>query len=85
MRSGTMGKCVRAPGWRPGASARTAGSAVVDAILTGIHEPGTSHYQLLRAFVDDATLTLANQELCAHAYRTHEFGDFALIERTRRN
>ena len=30
---------------------------VVDAILTGIHEPGTSHYQLLRAFVDDATLT----------------------------
>ena len=55
---------------------------VVDAILTGIHEPGTSHYQLLRAFVDDATLTLANQELCAHAYRTHEFGDFELIQRS---
>jgi S-adenosylmethionine:tRNA ribosyltransferase-isomerase len=26
---------------------------VVDAILSGAHEPGTSHYDLLRAFVDD--------------------------------
>ena len=29
---------------------------VVDAILSGTHEPGTSHYELLRAFADDATL-----------------------------
>ena len=25
---------------------------VVDAILSGTHEPGTSHYELLRAFTD---------------------------------
>ena len=30
---------------------------VVDAILSGTHEPGTSHYELLRAFADDATLS----------------------------
>ena len=29
---------------------------VVDAILSGTHAPGTSHYNLLRAFVNDATL-----------------------------
>ncbi|HEX8118132.1 MAG TPA: S-adenosylmethionine:tRNA ribosyltransferase-isomerase, partial [Pyrinomonadaceae bacterium] len=29
---------------------------VVDAILSGTHEAGTSHYELLRAFLDDETL-----------------------------
>ena len=27
---------------------------VADAILTGVHQPGESHYELLRAFADDA-------------------------------
>jgi S-adenosylmethionine:tRNA ribosyltransferase-isomerase len=53
---------------------------VVDAILSGTHEPGTSHYELLRAFTDDATLGRANSELSARGYRTHEFGDSVLIE-----
>jgi S-adenosylmethionine:tRNA ribosyltransferase-isomerase len=53
--------------------------SVVDAILTGTHEPGTSHYELLRAFTDDSTLISASQELEAHHYRTHEFGDSMLI------
>jgi S-adenosylmethionine:tRNA ribosyltransferase-isomerase len=56
---------------------------VVDAILTGTHEADSSHYQLLRAFVDDATLARASRELDRHAYRTHEFGDSMLIERSR--
>jgi S-adenosylmethionine:tRNA ribosyltransferase-isomerase len=54
---------------------------VVDAILSGTHEPGTSHHQLLRAFTDDATLRRASEELNTHGYRTHEFGDSVLIER----
>jgi len=57
---------------------------VVDAILSGTHEPGTSHYELLRAFLDDATLRRASAELDARGYRTHEFGDSVLIERVRR-
>jgi len=52
---------------------------VVDGILSGTHETDTSHYQLLRAFADDDTLSIANRELDAHGYRTHEFGDSVLI------
>lgn len=52
---------------------------VVDAILTGIHERGTSHYELLRAFADDMTLSAADAELSAHGYRPHEFGDSVLV------
>jgi S-adenosylmethionine:tRNA ribosyltransferase-isomerase len=52
---------------------------VVDAILSGTHEPGTSHYELLRAFLEDSTLERATAELIAHDYKTHEFGDSVLI------
>jgi len=52
---------------------------VVDAILSGTHEPGTSHYELLRAFLEDSTLQRATGELIAQGYRTHEFGDSVLI------
>jgi S-adenosylmethionine:tRNA ribosyltransferase-isomerase len=58
----------------PGTSLR-----VVDAILTGVHEPGTSHYELLRAFADDLTLSAADDEMAAHGYRPHEFGDSVLV------
>jgi S-adenosylmethionine:tRNA ribosyltransferase-isomerase len=54
---------------------------VIDAILSGTHEPDTSHYQLLRAFTDDATLGRVNAELAAHDYRTHEFGDSVFLVR----
>ena len=56
---------------------------VVDAILSGTHEPGTSHHDLLRAFTDRTTLSLVDQELDAHGYRTHEFGDSVFFERNR--
>jgi S-adenosylmethionine:tRNA ribosyltransferase-isomerase len=54
---------------------------IVDVILSGTHEPGSSHYQLLRAFVDEATLRRVDRELDTQGYRTHEFGDSVLIER----
>ncbi|MBZ5626150.1 MAG: S-adenosylmethionine:tRNA ribosyltransferase-isomerase [Acidobacteriia bacterium] len=53
----------------------------VDVILSGTHEPGTSHYELLRAFASDATLERATRELDSHGYRTHEFGDSVWIEK----
>jgi S-adenosylmethionine:tRNA ribosyltransferase-isomerase len=58
---------------------RTTRLRVVDAILSGTHEPGTSHYELLRAFADEATLARADSELQARGYRTHEFGDSVFI------
>jgi len=54
---------------------------VVNAILSGTHEPGTGHYDLLRAFIDDTTLRRVDHELDAGGYRTHEFGDSVYIER----
>jgi S-adenosylmethionine:tRNA ribosyltransferase-isomerase len=54
---------------------------VVDVLLSGTHEAGTSHYELLRAFIDDATLEQVNASLESYGYRTHEFGDSVLIER----
>jgi S-adenosylmethionine:tRNA ribosyltransferase-isomerase len=55
---------------------------VADAILSGTHEPGTSHYEMLRAFTNDETLRQADLELESHGYRTHEFGDSILIWRS---
>jgi S-adenosylmethionine:tRNA ribosyltransferase-isomerase len=63
---------------RIGASSRL---RVVDAILTGTHERGASHYELLRAFADDETLGRIDRELNAGDYRTHEFGDSVFLER----
>ena len=54
---------------------------IVDALLTGTHEPGTSHHALLGAFAAAETLLRADRALDAHAYRTHEFGDSMLITR----
>jgi S-adenosylmethionine:tRNA ribosyltransferase-isomerase len=52
----------------------------VEAIFTGTHDPGTSHHELLRAFVDEETLARADEALNANGYRTHEFGDSMFIE-----
>jgi S-adenosylmethionine:tRNA ribosyltransferase-isomerase len=57
------------------------GLAVVDAIVSGTHEPGSSHYALLRAFASDTVLRRASDELERLGYLTHEFGDSVLVER----
>ena len=54
---------------------------VVDALVSGTHEPGSSHHELLRAFVGEATLDRIDAALESFGYRTHEFGDSALVER----
>jgi Queuosine biosynthesis protein len=54
---------------------------VVDAILTGVHRPGESHFELLGAFTDGAVLAEISEALVKHGYRPHEFGDSMLIER----
>ena len=52
---------------------------IVDALVTGLHEPGTTHYELQRAFQDDVVLARITGEAEAHSYRAHEFGDSVLI------
>jgi S-adenosylmethionine:tRNA ribosyltransferase-isomerase len=56
---------------------------VVDAVITGTHERGSSHHDLLRAFASDGALAAAEDALDRHAYRTHEFGDSMFVFRRR--
>jgi S-adenosylmethionine:tRNA ribosyltransferase-isomerase len=54
---------------------------IVDGIVSGMHEPGTSHYELLCAFQEDDALETMAVEAEEHDYRAHEFGDAVFIER----
>jgi S-adenosylmethionine:tRNA ribosyltransferase-isomerase len=55
----------------------------IDVIVSGTHEPGTSHRELLRAFASDEVLTRADRALAEQRFRTHEFGDSVWIEASR--
>jgi S-adenosylmethionine:tRNA ribosyltransferase-isomerase len=52
-----------------------------DALLTGLHEPGTSHYALLEAFAPRALLDEGFRHAEQRGYLQHEFGDSCLILR----
>jgi S-adenosylmethionine:tRNA ribosyltransferase-isomerase len=52
---------------------------VVDGIVTGMHGPGESHFELLNAFADRDGLRAAFEQAAAAGYLAHEFGDATLI------
>jgi S-adenosylmethionine:tRNA ribosyltransferase-isomerase len=52
---------------------------VVDGILTGVHEPGTSHFALLESFAPRSLLLEAHAFAAERGYLGHEFGDAMLI------
>jgi S-adenosylmethionine:tRNA ribosyltransferase-isomerase len=54
---------------------------VVDAILSGIHDPSESHYKLLGAFSTEHSLQRLGQAATEYGYRSHEFGDLCLVMR----
>jgi S-adenosylmethionine:tRNA ribosyltransferase-isomerase len=60
---------------------------VVDGLLTGMHEAGSSHRELLQAFAPEALLERAWDHAEAEGYLAHEFGDVCLIlgEKAARN
>ena len=55
----------------------------VDGLLTGWHEPESSHLLMLEAFADRTVLTDAYTNALRLGYRWHEFGDSHLILRDR--
>jgi S-adenosylmethionine:tRNA ribosyltransferase-isomerase len=52
---------------------------VVDGLLTGLHEPGTSHFELLEAFAPRELLLRATDHAGRTGYLQHEFGDSCLV------
>jgi S-adenosylmethionine:tRNA ribosyltransferase-isomerase len=52
---------------------------IVDGLLTGIHQPGESHFDLLPAFAPEPLLRRALAHAEEEGYLAHEFGDSCLI------
>jgi S-adenosylmethionine:tRNA ribosyltransferase-isomerase len=52
---------------------------IVDGILTGLHEVGSSHHELLCAFAPASLLASAIRHAEVEGYLGHEFGDACLI------
>ena len=78
----------RLPGWvLPGHGVATqritslSHLRVVHAIVSGLHEAGSSHYELLRAFQDDPTLQEMTAQGEGRGYLAHEFGDAVFVSR----
>lgn len=54
---------------------------VVHGILTGMHSPAESHFELLAAFAPEVQLRAAFEHAEHRGYLAHEFGDASLILR----
>lgn len=54
---------------------------VVDGLLSNVHGPGESHFELMQAFAPAGLLAQAFDHAIANGYLIHEFGDATLILR----
>jgi S-adenosylmethionine:tRNA ribosyltransferase-isomerase len=68
-----------ASGWTSHVVTPETGLRVVDALLTGLHEPRSSHLRMLAAVASDYLLSRCYAEAAARGYRWHEFGDLHLL------
>jgi S-adenosylmethionine:tRNA ribosyltransferase-isomerase len=55
------------------------GVRLVQGLLTGWHEPGSSHLDLLEAVAGRDLVEVSYQEAIEHGYLWHEFGDVSLL------
>jgi S-adenosylmethionine:tRNA ribosyltransferase-isomerase len=58
------------PGYRP---------RIVDGLISGLHAPGESHFELLSAFAPRERLVHAIELAAAHGLSAHELGDGCLL------
>jgi S-adenosylmethionine:tRNA ribosyltransferase-isomerase len=70
---------VAAEGWTRLIVTPERGVHVVDGLLTGWHEPESSHLKLLRAVGGNELIERSYREALARGYLWHEFGDVHLI------
>jgi S-adenosylmethionine:tRNA ribosyltransferase-isomerase len=68
-----------AAGWTSHVITRESGVAVVDGLLTGLHEPRSTHLWMLAAFAGEEMLRRCYQAAAENGYRWHEFGDVHLL------
>jgi S-adenosylmethionine:tRNA ribosyltransferase-isomerase len=68
-----------AAGWTSHVISQETGLRVVDGLLTGLHEPRSSHLRMLAAFHDEDLLRDCYEAALDRAYLWHEFGDVHLL------
>lgn len=73
------GEAIAASGWTDLIVTGERGVTLVDALLTGFHEPRASHLDLLGALLDERSLQRAYAHALEQRYLWHEFGDVNLI------
>jgi S-adenosylmethionine:tRNA ribosyltransferase-isomerase len=73
------GTVVAAAGWTSHVVTPQSGVAVVDGLLTGLHEPRSTHLWMLAAVTGEALLSRCYRAAAARGYRWHEFGDVHLL------
>jgi len=66
-------------GWTSLVVTEDSGVRVVDGLLTGLHEPRSSHLRMLAAFHDPALLGQCYDAALSGRYLWHEFGDVHLL------
>jgi S-adenosylmethionine:tRNA ribosyltransferase-isomerase len=81
--TGEHGVVYPGEGWTETVVTPDAPVSSVDGLLTGWHEPESSHLQMLRAFAGPHALSRAYRAALDLGYRWHEFGDSHLILRDR--
>jgi S-adenosylmethionine:tRNA ribosyltransferase-isomerase len=74
-----LGHVREAEGWTQLVVSPDTGVRVVDALLTGWHEPRASHLLMLEAMAGRALLEASYRAAVERRYRWHEFGDLHLI------
>jgi S-adenosylmethionine:tRNA ribosyltransferase-isomerase len=66
-------------GWTSHVISPETGLRVVDGLLTGLHEPRSSHLRMLAAFHGEDLLRDCYEAALARGYLWHEFGDVHLL------
>jgi S-adenosylmethionine:tRNA ribosyltransferase-isomerase len=79
LRSDGDGTVVASAGWTSHVVTPETGVKVVDGLLTGLHEPRSSHLRMLAAFADPDLLSRCYEAAITGGYLWHEFGDVHLM------
>jgi len=73
------GTVAPAAGWTSHVVTPQTGVKVADGLLTGLHEPRSSHLRMLAAFAGPALLSRCYETAIGSGYLWHEFGDVHLL------
>jgi S-adenosylmethionine:tRNA-ribosyltransferase-isomerase (queuine synthetase) len=76
---GRNGRVAPSAGWTSHVVTPETGVRAVDGLLTGLHEPRSSHLRMLAAFAGPELLGRCYEEAISSGYLWHEFGDVHLL------